>query len=223
MWTSINLMCLNTQKCKCMLLTNKRNSDHPPLLLNNQNFEQVKQYKYLGVTIFSNLHWSALMEQICKSARKKLGIIYRNFSNTSSSPHDILQLYLSLVHPSLEYVSQVWDPHSLKDVKVLENIQTFALRIATKQYYERYDTLLDTFQLPSLANRRSFLSLCKFFSIVNDFVYFPPLEGTPKLIQTCHPHRHHHHRALMVLLPTVYTTLFSLNVLNFGITYLMML
>ena len=37
MWTSINLMSLNTEKCKCMLLTNKRNSDHPPLLLNNQN------------------------------------------------------------------------------------------------------------------------------------------------------------------------------------------
>ena len=42
MWTSINLMSLNTEKCKCMLLTNKRSSDHPPLLLNNQNLEQVK-------------------------------------------------------------------------------------------------------------------------------------------------------------------------------------
>ena len=114
----------------------------------------------------SNLHWSPHIERICKSARKKLGIIYRNFSHTSSSPHVILQLYLSLVHPSLEYASQVWDPHSSK----------FALRIATKQYYARYEILLDTFQLPSLENRRSFLSLYTFFSIVNDFVYFPPLE-----------------------------------------------
>ena len=122
MWTSINLMSLNTEKCKCMLLTNKRNSDHPPLLLNNQNLEQVKQYNYLGVTISSNLRWSPHIEQICKSARKKMGIIYRNFSHTSSSPHIILQLYLSLVCPSLEYASQVWDPHSSKDVKVLENI-----------------------------------------------------------------------------------------------------
>ena len=163
MWTSINLMSLNTEKCKCMLLTNKRSSDHPPLLLNNQNLEQVKQYKYLGVTISSNLRWSPHIERICKSAIKKLGIIYRNFSHTSSSPHIILQLYLSLVRPSLEYASQVWDPHSSKDVKVLENIQKFALRIATKQYYARYEILLDTFQLPSLENRRSFLSLCTFF------------------------------------------------------------
>ena len=129
-----------------------------PLLLNNQNLEQVKQYKYLGVTISSNLRWSPHIEQICKSARKKLEIINRNFSHTSSSPHVILQLYLSFVRPSLEYASQVWDPHSSKDVKVLENIQKFALRIATKQYYARYEILLDTFQLPSLENRRSFLS-----------------------------------------------------------------
>ena len=70
MWTSINLMPLNTEKCKCMLLTNKRNSDHPPLLLNNQNLEQ-----NTGVTISSNLCWSLHIERICKSARKKLGII----------------------------------------------------------------------------------------------------------------------------------------------------
>ena len=162
MCTSTNLMSLNTEKCKCVLLTNKRNSDHPPLLMNNQNLEQVKQYKYLGVTISSNLRWSPHIERICKSARKKLGIIYRNFSNTSSSPHIILQLYLLLNRPSLQYASQVWDPHSSKDVKVLENIQKFALRNATKQYHERYEILLETFQLPSLANRRSFLSLCTF-------------------------------------------------------------
>ena len=93
-------------------------------------------------------------------------------------------------------------------VMVLENIQKFALRIATKQYYARYEILLDTFQLPSLENRRSFLSLCTFFSIVNDFVYFPPLEGTPKPLQTYHPHRHHHRRALMVPFAN-HATLFS--------------
>ena len=53
------------------------NSDHPPLLLNNQNLEQVKQYKYLGVTISSNLPWSPHTERICKSAKKKLGIIFQ--------------------------------------------------------------------------------------------------------------------------------------------------
>ena len=123
MWTSINLMSLNTEKCKCMLLTNKRSSDHPPLLLNNQNLEQVKQYKYLGVTISSNLCWSPHIERICKSARKKLGIIYRNFSHNSSSPHIILQLYLSLVRPSLEYASQVWDPTHQRMLRFLRTFK----------------------------------------------------------------------------------------------------
>ena len=127
-----------------------------------------------------------------------MGIIYRNFSNSSSTPYIVLQLYLSLVRPSLEYASQVWDPHLSKDVEALENTQKFALRIAARQYHERYETLLDTFQLPSLANRRQFLSLCTFFSIVNDCVYFPPLDGTLRPLQSHHPHRHHHCRALTV-------------------------
>ena len=62
MWMSINLMSLNTEKCKCMLLTNNKNSDNPPLLLNNKVLEQVKQYKYLGVTISSILRWSPHIE-----------------------------------------------------------------------------------------------------------------------------------------------------------------
>ena len=87
------------------------------LFLNGVNLELVTQYRYLGVTINSDLNWAPHINWIilCLSARKLLCLIYKNFATNIPNPSIILYLYLSLVRPSLEYASQVWDPHLLKD------------------------------------------------------------------------------------------------------------
>ena len=69
---------------------------------------------------------------------------------------------------SIEYASQVWDPYLLKDIKKIEDVQKFALRICSGQYQESYENLLTMFQIPTLANRRLYLYLCMFFNIVNE-------------------------------------------------------
>ena len=48
-----------------------------------------------------------------------------------------------------------------------------ALRICSKHYHEPYQNLLEYYPLPSLQNRRLFLCLCTFHSIVNGLVYLP--------------------------------------------------
>ena len=68
---------------------------------------------------------------------------------------------------------QVWNPHLIKDIKCLEKVQQFGLRICLKNYHVSYESLLDFFKIPSLQNRRLFLSLCLFYSIVNNVVTFP--------------------------------------------------
>ncbi len=35
----------------------------------------------------------------------------------------IIQLYLSIVRPHLEYASSLWDPHMSKDITALESVQ----------------------------------------------------------------------------------------------------
>lgn len=76
----------------------------------------------------------------------------------------------TFVHPSLEYVSQVWDPHISDDAKALENIQNLALMIAKKSVPINW--------LLFLANRRHFycyVHFCKW--------YLSTLKGTPNLIK----------------------------------------
>ena len=123
-WMSINLRSLNTDKCKCILLTNIRSSDY------HHFAEQTKGTNILVLPLqllFTGPHILSIYANLQQRSWEQFK------ANHSSSPHVILQLYLSLVCPSLQYVSQVWDPHLSKNAKLLENVQTFALRIATKQ------------------------------------------------------------------------------------------
>ena len=73
----------------------------------------------------------------------------------------------------LEYAVQVWNPHLVKDIRSLEKVQQFGLRICLKNYHASYEFMLHFFKFPSLRNRRLFLSLCTFYSILNNLVSFP--------------------------------------------------
>ena len=47
---------------------------------------------------------------------------------------------------------------SLLDVQLLETVWKFALRICSNSYLAEYEELLELFDIPSLENRRLFLS-----------------------------------------------------------------
>ena len=88
------------------------------------------------------MHRSADITSICSKAKKILGLIYRRFYG-SADQTTLKQLYLSLVHPHLEYACQIWDPHLVKDQKMLENIEKFGCRLAAHHWDASYQELLE--------------------------------------------------------------------------------
>ena len=114
-WSQENMLSFNITKCKCMLLTKKRNTSPATIFLNNQPLEYVCHYKYLGVILASNLSWSNHIQEICNKTRRVLGMIYHRISKNIDDPSTILKLYTALVHPHLEYAAQVWNPYQEKD------------------------------------------------------------------------------------------------------------
>ena len=120
-----------------------------------------------------------------------LGIIYRNYAANMVNPTITLRLYVTLVRPCLEYAAQVWNPHLTKDINNLEKVQKFALRICSKRYHDSYESLLDLLEIPTLRNRRLYVTLCTFYKIINELVYFPWFSIMPlpsSSIRHCHPH-----------------------------------
>ena len=123
----------NAKKCRYMLISRKRAHSLPPpcLAINGIPLVSVSEYKYLGVTITSDLSWSPHIANLCNKTRTIIGVFYRRFYRNSNSS-TLLKLYLSHIRPHLEYCSAVWNPHLKEDIAELEKVQKFALRVCMK-------------------------------------------------------------------------------------------
>ena len=84
-WSTANLMTFNVSKCKCMLVSRRRNTICPPinLKLKDHQLDNVQSYKYLGLLLSSDLSWTPHIESTCTKARKLLGLLYRQFSSNT--------------------------------------------------------------------------------------------------------------------------------------------
>ena len=186
-WVEANYLQFNTQKCKFMRVTRKRPGICPPTLyLCCQPLQEVDSYKYLGILLSSDLSWAQHIQSICGKAKKLVGLIYRRFSQ-HSSPESLLQMYVALARPHLEYASPVWSTSKGGEINSLDNIQKFALRMCAKQWETSYDELLQLFSLPSLQDRRLYLDLCTMFKIVHGLFHFPPgifVEQPPRVTRS---------------------------------------
>ena len=120
-WSCANFLTLNRTKCKYMIVSRKTNLSTPssPLLLEGHPLDQVEMFQYLGVLLSHDLTWGEHVQSTCKKARKILGLLYRKFYNNAPG-NSLLQLYLSLVRPHLDYASAVWSPYLIKDKAALE-------------------------------------------------------------------------------------------------------
>ena len=61
------------------------------------------------------------MANVYTKVMKVLGLLYRRFYGCANSEL-LKQLYLALVQSHLDYTSQVWDPHLIRDKAKLEKV-----------------------------------------------------------------------------------------------------
>ena len=203
-WVDNNHLSLNPAKCKTMLISRKRNLRYPPqFLLNKVPLEQVEAFKYLGVLISSDLSWSRHIDSICAKGKKLIGLLYRRFSSNVCSER-LLEMYKTLVRPHLEYAAPVWDPHLLKDIESVENVQKYGLKMCLKRWDPGYQELLHLTQIPTLENRRIYLKLCTVFKIIHGLFSFTPDVFMPQ------PSRHDYNYNLPLLYqPYAHTNAFQ--------------
>ena len=86
-------------------------------------------------------------------------------------------LYVSMVRPNLEYASQIWNPHLIRDIQALEKVQRRVTKLVPELQHLSYDDRLSALNLPSLLYRRRRIDMITFFKIVHG------LEGTPQLLE----------------------------------------
>jgi hypothetical protein len=143
-----------SRKMQCSNYYKEKNTIKFNYPLHGHSLEHVTSAKYLGCTITPDLTWGPHINNICNKANSTIGFLKRNLNIANKSVKE--RAYRSLVRPSLEYSSAVWDPRQQQDKQRLEMIQRRAARYVADRYYNTSSVyMLDQLEWPSLESQRT--------------------------------------------------------------------
>ena len=114
--------------------------------------ESTEKLNLLGVTIDSKLNFNHHINNVCKKASQRIGVLMRlkNLIPTEAK----LQLYKAAILPHLTYCHLTWHFCKASDRSKLERVQESGLRTVFKVKQSCYEELLTKANIPSLYNRR---------------------------------------------------------------------
>ena len=122
------------------------NLDTPPIYtINNKTIEHKTQHKDLGVLYCNDLSWTEHYNCIISKAYKTLGLLRRTFKSNNIQTKKLL--YISLVRSQLVYCSQIWRPHLIRDILLLERVQRRATKYILNDYNLSYESHLKQLHL----------------------------------------------------------------------------
>jgi hypothetical protein len=169
-------MNFNNSKCHITQLTLCKNTTKFAYKLGSFVLPYCNSFKYLGVTISSDLKWKSHINIISKKASNTLNFVRRNLYFCSQEYKS--KAYLSLVRPILEYGSPAWDPYYNTDINSLNKVQNRASHFATNTYDYKIAVaeLHKKLGWPLLQERRKVARLCEFYKIVKGTSPVPATE-----------------------------------------------
>ena len=125
-------MAFNPKKCKVIRFSKKRRPTQGNYTIHGHTLKVAKYGKYSGVTLSEKLSWKEHVDAATKKANNSLAFLSRNLS---SCPRNIkAQCYETIVRPTLEYTSTVWDLFTKRNIKKVEAVQRRAPRFSFSYY-----------------------------------------------------------------------------------------
>ena len=125
-------MRFNAAKCNIMRVSRKQTTIPYQYELSGQVLEEVKDAKYLGVTVSDDLEWTKHIDVITSKANSKLSFLRRNLKGCPEKLRETA--YFSLVRSFLEYSATVWHPRQKYNSDKLEMVQRRAARFVKGRY-----------------------------------------------------------------------------------------
>ena len=190
-WEAKWKMAFHPEKCQVLRATRRRQKLPFPYSIHGHTLEDVKEAKYLGVTITDDLTWSSHITNITKKANKTLGFLRRNLVIGSKKTRE--QAYKAFVRPVLEYCSPVWDPHAEKDKTALDKVQNRAARWVARRFDHTTDVndITASLSWTPLKTRRRIKRLSTFYKFHKNLIQIKS-EYAPKPTQSRRTERNFH-------------------------------
>ena len=152
--------------------------------------EDVKEAKYLRLTLSSNLTWNTHIGNITSKSNKLLGFLRRNLKMRNESTKE--NAYKAIVRSNLEYCSTVWAPHTKKNKDEIEKVQRRAARFVTGRYHNTssVSSMIDHLNWESLEQRRQKARVIMLYKIIHNEVDINPqsyLKKQERTTRSAHP------------------------------------
>ena len=137
-WLLANKLTVNVDKSEYILIGSRQRLagiDIEPIInIGGKNLRRVSKTKSLGILIDENLNWNDQIDNICKKASKKIGILRR--AKKYISQQSLLTIYQSLVQPYFDYCSLVWGNCNQTCKDKLQKLHNRAAREITGDTYD---------------------------------------------------------------------------------------
>ena len=96
---------------------------------NQQNINEVKSHKHLGIVFSNDCTWHEHLEYVKKKAWNRINVMRKLKFKLDRRSLQII--YFTFVRPLLEYADVLWDNCTQYEINDLEKIQNEAARIVT--------------------------------------------------------------------------------------------
>ena len=105
-WLNNNLLTLNYEKTKFMIFANKNQPTNVVIAIQDKKVSQETSFKYLGVTLSSDLTWHNHIEDMITKINQRFGVLQRVKVFLDLDTRCLL--YTSLVLPLFDYGETIW-------------------------------------------------------------------------------------------------------------------
>ena len=187
-------MRFNAAKCNIMRVSRKQTPIPYQYELSGQVLEEVKDAKYLGVTVSDDLEWTKHIDVITSKANSKLSFLRRNLKGCPEKLRETA--YFSLVRSFLEYSATVWHSRQKYNSDKPEMVQRRAARFVKGRYgmFESVTKMLEQLTWTPLSKRRENSRLILFYKIINNLAVVPHswLEKADVRTRKKHSQKFHH-------------------------------
>ena len=158
-------MKFHPEKCKVLHIGRKHTMVYHDYVLNGKTLASSISVSYLGVTFTQDLRWNEHISYNSSKANSTLGFLRRNLRINSPTLKTLA--YNTLVSPTLEYASIVWEPYTKMNIDKLEIVQRKAARFVLNRYHNTssVSNMLEQLGWKSLPDRRMVLRLYMFYKI----------------------------------------------------------
>lgn len=161
MYLNMNKLKLNTEKTKVLILPSNSEINYI------EEFECVKEIKYLGILIDSNFNFKRHFESMYKKISKKIGLFQRIRMKLSTSM--AIKIYNTIINPHFEYCPTILLLGTNGMIQNLQILQNKAMRSILKcNRYTPISNILSILNWLSIKQRIIFCTLLFIYKIKNN-------------------------------------------------------